>query len=119
MIKFILYSCNKCDFNRIIAYEFAQSNHYFIYYHIKHVFFYSCNFKYYMKIFSSFTHKKPPLIRGGSIFSIYVLSLLLPQFRLFSYTPILLFSPLAYFYFHRPTSYLVRSLQAINSSATT
>lgn len=28
-------------------------------------------------------------------------------------------SPLAYFYFHRPTNYLDRSLQAINSSATT
>ena len=71
MIKFTLFSCNKFDFNRIIAYEFAQSKYYFIYYHIIRVFFYSCNFKHYVKISSLFTHtKKPPLTRGGSNFSI-------------------------------------------------
>lgn len=70
MIKFTLFSCNKCAFDRIINYKFAQSNYWFIYYHIICVFFCSCNVKYYVKISSLFMYKKPPLTRGGSIFSI-------------------------------------------------
>ena len=129
MIKFTLFSCNKIIYQRIITYKLL-SIIVIIYVTTYHKYFFThTNINSNMNDLSCLIYKKPPLygvvfIKSEKFYVVLLITFLyLPYIIVLPIFPPLFLSP---YYFISPTysslpltCYLVRSLQAINSSATT